>query len=91
MEKKPDRRDLLVRFTGELKLIFRLMRDKRVKWWAKLLPVVVVIYALVPDLMPGPFDDTFVLWLGTLLFIELCPPKVVEEHRENIAGENDKL
>ena len=31
--------------------------------------------------MLGPIDDAAVVWIGTYLFVELCPPDVVSEHR----------
>ena len=65
----------------EVKLVFRLMKDKRVNPFAKLLPLAAFIYWIVPDLIPGPVDDALVMWFGFYLFIELCPPAVVAEHR----------
>ncbi len=65
----------------EVRLVLRLMKDKRVNMLAKLLPLAAFIYWLVPDLVPGPVDDALVMWFGFYLFIELCPPEVVEEHR----------
>ena len=66
----------------EVKLVLRLMKDRRVNPLAKLLPLGAFIYWLVPDLMPGPIDDALVMWFGFYLFIELCPPEVVTEHRQ---------
>jgi hypothetical protein len=62
------------------KLIVRLMGDRRVNPLVKLLPVGALAYWLVPDLAPGPVDDALLIWLGTYLFVELCPPHVVQEH-----------
>jgi hypothetical protein len=66
----------------EVKLVLRLMKDKRVNPFIKLLPLGAFIYWIVPDLVPGPIDDAMVMWLGFYLFIELCPPDVVAEHRQ---------
>lgn len=63
-----------------IKLIFRLMGDNRVSPFLKLLPVASALYFVIPDLAIGPIDDVAVVWLGSYLFIELCPPDVVEEH-----------
>jgi uncharacterized membrane protein YkvA (DUF1232 family) len=63
-----------------MKLILRLLMDSRVHPLLKLLPLAPLIYLLVPDLLPGPIDDAIVLWLGSQLFVELCPPEVVREH-----------
>lgn len=64
-----------------IRLVLRLMADRRVSWLVKAIPVAAVLYLLgFPDLAPGPVDDAGVLWLGMYMFIELCPPEVVEEH-----------
>lgn len=63
-----------------LRLVIRLMRDERVSPLLKLMPVGSLLYLIVPDLAPGPIDDAAVIWLGGYLFVELCPPDVVEEH-----------
>jgi hypothetical protein len=68
------------------RLIIRLMGDSRISPLIKLLPLGSLVYLIVPtDLMPIiPLDDAAVLWLGTYLFVELCPPQVVAEHMQNI-------
>ena len=75
--------------TRQLKLIGRLMVDRRVNPLLKLLPVAAIIYLVVPtDLMPLlPFDDAAVLWLGGSLFVEMCPRSLVDEHLRLIDGE----
>lgn len=65
-----------------IKLVLRLMGDRRVSSFLKLLPVAGLVYWLVPDLLPGPIDDAAIIWLGTYLFVELCPPDVVQEHMD---------
>jgi hypothetical protein len=66
---------------NQIKLIIRLMADSRISPWLKLLPVGALIYLVVPDLAPGPIDDAAAIWLGAYLFVELCPPKIVDEHK----------
>jgi hypothetical protein len=65
-----------------LKLILRLIRDRRVSPLLKLLPVGSLAYLVLPDLAPTPIDDAAVIWLGSVLFVELCPAQVVQEHRD---------
>ncbi len=65
-----------------IKLIIRLMGDSRVSPLVKLLPIGSLLYFVVPDIAPGPIDDAAVIWLATYLFVELCPPDVVQEHME---------
>lgn len=63
-----------------IKLIFRLLGDNRISPFLKLLPIGSALYFIIPDLAIGPLDDVAVIWLGTYLFVELCPPEIVEEH-----------
>jgi len=71
-------------FIGELtlriKLILRLMGDRRVSPFLKVIPVGTVLYLVIPDLVIGPLDDAAVIGLGMGLFVELCPQYVVDEH-----------
>lgn len=72
------------------KLMLALMADKRVNFFLKILPVAALIYLVSPiDLMPGmvlpvigALDDAAVIWIGTSLFINLCPEHVIEEHMQ---------
>jgi hypothetical protein len=66
--------------TNRIKLILRLLGDRRVSPLLKLIPIGSVLYLLFPDIAPGPIDDAAIIWLGAYLFVELCPPTVVEEH-----------
>jgi uncharacterized membrane protein YkvA (DUF1232 family) len=79
-------RDLVKR----LKLISRLMGDRRVSVFLKLLPLASLAYLFWPaDVIPvvpviGALDDAAILWIGTTLFVELCPPTVVKEHQTEL-------
>jgi hypothetical protein len=84
----------------EIRLVLRLMADRRVNPLLKLLPIGTVLYFFIPDLFLGPIDDALILGVGTYLFIELCPPHIVEEHRQALANvvdstlsdvENDRI
>jgi hypothetical protein len=68
--------------TLRIKLILRLMGDSRVSPFLKLMPIGSLVYLVVPDIAIGPIDDAAVIWLATYLFVELCPPAVVQEHLE---------
>ena len=78
--------DMILRF----KLILRLMGDRRVNFFLKLLPVGALIYLVSPiDIIPGAvlpvigaLDDAAVIWLGATLFVSLCPDEVVQEHMQ---------
>ena len=73
--------DFFATIADEIKLVFRLMADRRVNPLLKLLPIGTVLYFFIPDLILGPIDDALIIGIGTYLFIELCPPHIVEEHR----------
>jgi uncharacterized membrane protein YkvA (DUF1232 family) len=76
---------------NQLKLIFRLMGDRRVNFFAKLIPIGALIYLVSPiDAISipiiGAVDDAAILWLGSYVFTELCPPDVVEEHMKALTS-----
>jgi uncharacterized membrane protein YkvA (DUF1232 family) len=67
------------------------MGDSRVSIFAKLIPVGALVYLISPvDAISIPFigavDDAALLWLGSYIFTELCPPEVVAEHMKELAG-----
>jgi len=93
----PPQGGMLRDFVSRLKLIARLMGDRRVNFFLKLLPVASLAYLLFPfDLAPGvalpiigALDDAAILWIGSILFVELSPPKVVKEHMDELASNID--
>ncbi len=76
----------------QLRLAWRLLWDRRVALWTKLIPPVVLTYVILPiDILPHfppkelrRLDDLAVVLLGVRLFIELAPPEVVREHLESL-------
>lgn len=90
----PQQGGVIRNLMNQLKLIFRLIGDRRVSFFAKLVPLGAFAYLLLPaDLAPnvvlpviGMVDDAAILWLGSYIFTELCPPEVVEEHMKALAG-----
>ena len=84
-------------FVMRLKLILRLMGDRRVSFFLKLLPVAALAYLVSPvDLAPGialpvigALDDAAIVGLGAYLFVELCPPNVVHEHMKSLTSNLD--
>lgn len=86
-------RDLVLR----LKLIARLMGDRRVNPFIKLLPLASLAYLIWPiDLAPGialpvvgALDDVALVSFGAYLFIEFCPPDVVDEHMQQLTSNMD--
>lgn len=72
--------------TVQIKLVLRLMADRRINPLLKLLPIGALIYFFAPDIAFGPIDDAFVIWLGTALFVELCPQEIVREHRDSLTS-----
>lgn len=76
-----------------LRLFWRLFRDGRTPWSARLVLLGTLVYVLSPvDLLPamlfglvGLVDDLTVLVFGCQLFVRLIPPPVVTEHVEHLA------
>ncbi len=71
----------------QIRLIWYLLRDPEVPLYLKVVPLIAVIYALlptdfVPDVFPvlGQLDDITALIVGGKVFIELAPPQVVARY-----------
>ena len=78
---------------SELRLAWRLMREPRVPLFAKVVPVLAVLYVLspldfIPDVVPvlGQLDDLGILILSMKLFLRLCPTSVAAFHGDAIAS-----
>ncbi|MCX6066337.1 MAG: hypothetical protein NT121_11370 [Chloroflexi bacterium] len=90
----PSQGGVLKDITLRAKLVFRLLGDKRVSPWIKLIPIGALVYLVSPiDLIMGipgldALDDAAILWLGYYTFIELCPPEIVRELSKNIVSNN---
>jgi uncharacterized membrane protein YkvA (DUF1232 family) len=88
----PASRGMTRDFVDRLKLIMKLMGDSRVSPWVKLIPIGAIAYLISPiDIIMGipgidALDDAAVLWIGSNLFVELCPPNVVQEHMQNLGS-----
>lgn len=93
---------LMKSFVKQLKLIGRLMGDNRVSVFVKALPLAALGYLIFPlDLAPGvvfpvigALDDAAIMWIGSTLFVQLCPDDVVKEHMEQldmITGDSDDI
>ena len=88
----PPQGSMLRDFVNRLKLILKLMGDSRVSPWVKLIPLGAFVYLVSPvDLIMGipgidALDDAAVIWVGSTLFVELCPQDVVQEHMQELAG-----
>lgn len=87
-----DNESFLVGLYNNLRLIFRLVKDSRISFLTKILPIGALIYLVMPtDVLPiNPIDDGLILWLGGYLFIELCPEDIVEEHRAALQRSSGK-
>jgi len=83
-------RDVVMR----IKLILKLMGDRRVNFFLKTLPVASLAYLIWPfDLASGivlpvigALDDVAILWLGPYLFLELVPPELLQEHMKMLSS-----
>lgn len=92
----PPQGGMMKDFVKRLKLIGRLMGDNRVSAFIKVLPLASLAYLIFPfDLAPGialpiigALDDAAILWIGSTLFVELCPDNVVQEHKDSLDMES---
>ena len=69
------------------RLMIRLLKDDRINSWHKLIPLLSLVYLVIPLDLPGPFDDAAVLWFGMQLFIELCPQEIVRKHLDELTND----
>ena len=84
----PSQGSMIRDFIMRIKLIWALMKDRRVSSWLKVIPVAGLLYLVMPiDFVSeialpvvGELDDAAVLWLTNYVFVELCPPDIVLQH-----------
>lgn len=67
-------------FGERIRLILRLMADRRVNILLKILPLSSLAYAIWPIDIPTPIDDVALIMFANYMFLEMCPPDLVEEH-----------
>jgi len=83
---------LLHEIIRQFKLVWLLFTDNRVSIFLKTLPVLALTYLVIPfDFAPGlalpvigALDDAAIVWIGTALFVGLCPSEIVEEHMDSL-------
>jgi hypothetical protein len=80
-------RGFIMHLPSFIKLFYRLMKDARVSFIAKLVPVLGLVLLLSPpalelDFIPliGELDWLIVGYITLKIFLWLCPPEVVREH-----------
>jgi uncharacterized membrane protein YkvA (DUF1232 family) len=79
-------------------LTWRLLLDKRVPFWTKMIAIVPIIYVISPiDFIPdvilglGQLDDLGLILAGMRLFETVVPDYIVQEHRGSLARRNQPL
>ena len=85
-------RGLLMYLPQFTRVFFRLMKDRRVSFMAKLVPPLGALILITPpalelDFIPiiGELDWLLVAYISLKIFIWLCPPEVVREHVAQVA------
>jgi len=80
--------DLLAEIIRQGRLVVKLLLDSRVPTGVKLIPLLTLLYLLMPlDMIPDPIlglgqvDDLVIVLIGLNLFIRLSPSRIVEQHR----------
>ncbi|MBN2373215.1 DUF1232 domain-containing protein [bacterium] len=79
---------ILFHLPSFIKVFGRLMKDRRVPWYAKALPCLAIAYIISPfDLIPGilvpligGLDDLIALLLGMKGLVALTPRHIIDEH-----------
>lgn len=85
---------------GELKeniyLLYLIFKHTETPWYAKVLAISTVCYALspidlIPDFIPviGYLDDLLIIPLGIMLSLKLVPKEIIDECKENTSNEKD--
>ncbi len=81
-------RKFLSDIVNKFRLTISLLKDERVPIWLKAIPIASWVYLIMPlDLLIGPIEDALVVYIGMDLFIDLCPPEVVDEHLQKLHGQ----
>jgi uncharacterized membrane protein YkvA (DUF1232 family) len=84
VQSKPPRRGIIEEIGLEANLFMSLIIDRRVSILLKLIPLAGLLYLINPVDFPGWLDDAFVVIVSLVLFVELCPRSVVDEHRNRL-------
>jgi uncharacterized membrane protein YkvA (DUF1232 family) len=81
---------------SDMRLAWRLLREPRVPFLVKMLPVLALFYVIspldfIPDVLPvlGQIDDLGILILSLKLFLRLCPTVATTFHSGAIAARKD--
>jgi len=84
---------ILAEIIKNIKLIWRLLNDRRVPSWLKMIVPATLLYLLfpidiIPDIAPGlgQLDDIAVILLGLKFFVEMCPEEIVRQHLDELAS-----
>lgn len=90
-------KDKAKKLKAEIFAIYLAYTRHKIPWYAKLLAVVILAYALspidlIPDFIPvlGYLDDLLLLPLGIALLIKFIPPDVMERCRAEAQDVGDK-
>ncbi len=76
---------------SQVRLAVRLVREPRVPWLTKGIPLLAVLYVaspldFVPDVLPvlGEMDDVGIMLIALGIFTRMCTPAVIDYHRAAI-------
>lgn len=79
----------------QIKLVYYLLRDKKVPLYLKVLPFAGLLYVLfpidfIPDVLPvlGQLDDLTILIIGLKVFIEMAPADAVAYYMNMMRGQS---
>jgi uncharacterized membrane protein YkvA (DUF1232 family) len=83
----PSRLGLIATLFSQVRLAARLVREPRVPWLVKGIPLLAAVYVaspldFVPDVLPvlGQMDDLGIMLLALRIFLRACPPAAIDHH-----------
>ena len=93
--RQPYKTFMSLRTKSKIRFLKALITDRRIPWVAKLVPLLLVPYLvmpfdIIPDFLPvlGYLDDVVLVVLALALFIRLCPAEVVKELLEECSRDS---
>jgi uncharacterized membrane protein YkvA (DUF1232 family) len=79
---------------NEVHVLFLASKDPRVPWYAKILALIIIAYALspidlIPDFIPviGYLDDLVLIPAGIIFLMKIIPKEVMAGYREKVRSQ----
>jgi hypothetical protein len=76
--------DFFTRLVREVRLVWKLILDHRVRWFLKIIPILGIAALANPFGWRGLLVAVPLAIAGFILFVELCPEEVVNSNRSEL-------